>query len=73
MTVTIGAKPGPYQRKVLGVADGYVMVQEIWATDSADCPFCAWPRGAQMPPHIARNITMSRKEAEELGLVPKAN
>lgn len=73
MTQIIGAKPGPYQRKVVALADGYVLVQEVWDTAAPDLPFCSWPRGAQMPPHIARNITMYRKEAEELGLVPKAN
>ncbi len=73
MTQIIGAKPGPYQRKVIALADGYVLVREVWDTSSPNLPWCPWPRGSQMPQGVARNVTMYRKEAEELGLVPKAN
>lgn len=73
MPPLIGAKLGPFQRKAVGQVEGYVLVQEIWDTTAPDLPWCAWPRGSRMEPHVGRNVVMYRSEAAALGLVPKAN
>lgn len=62
-------------RRVIATMDGsdIVAVVESWNTAAANTPFCAWPRGSELPNPLDRRVYMHRLEAEKLGLMPRTN
>ena len=64
---------GLLERKAVATDSVFVAVMETWDTTAKDCPFVAWPRGSELPNPYARKIYMTRREAAELGLMPRMN
>lgn len=66
---------GLLSQKVVAVATDcdVVAVMQDWDTTAKDVPFCAWPRGSFLPPLMHRKVYMHPREAEDLGLMPRAN
>lgn len=52
-------------RRMFKVGDGTVIVEEVWDTKHADCPFVALP-GALVPNPGLRQVRMTENEFEDL-------